>query len=782
MAPEIRRGRRAQNYGSHVQWIIGNYNQGAAKGFVHGFQKDAIQNAVGARKRDDYRGWKVCIDVVNTEHGTFVVVEDFGTVGLTGHNFPLAVLTEKTRANEQFPAEERLARISCDNVSGGDPRSPGLYGVGKTLYVGASRRLMNYFESRTEEEGYRCNFNDNDEMNEVALEGAEGEEWFKAQTGLDPIDHIGTRFVVVDPKEEIVEGILGEAKEMLHDAEETWWRVIRLLNPDEGIFINGERAEVPAIYVRSEDQDYSYKDHYFSNVPTSVEPGYRFKRIGFYISDDIPEELSGFYYYRRGMKIGKIKLDEFERDIDSKYYGFIELEPAWEDQLGIIEDMVHYDTMGTFKNKCEYAYMRDAVRKIVAGLLTDWGYRRTEVNQTRMLNAMLDEINQQVSDLFSANGFERIGTGNKSSAFSVRLTDVRYPHSDEEKYGRSLFENETLSFGFEVRNKTLRNLRYKIGCMVRSQDGTVSQQIYNEIVPVSPEAPYVGTISFTANSENSIVGKPGSVILTVCPTSGSKKPISRKLYYYFQTETYIRPEDDFEFDIRSFDFENSPSKRINTDEWVRNISYTLINRTEKPVKVILKVNTNNGEGRKELLSAVVKREYILPPFGEEVGTEPFDIQFSAEEYFSKIRRGIIDVKARMILNEDLPDNVPPLDRSTILGEYKFRVFFNKPDSAGNNFDHRLIDDENNHRRVYLDPELKNTIDINIGHPQYKLCTDQQEQQKYLSEMLIRGYILVFDSNGYFDNAETAELSPQGYAEYLNDKIEEMWFKQCEQMR
>ena len=292
MAPEIRRGRRAQDYGSHVDWIIGNYNNGAAKGFVHGFQKDAIQNAVGARQRDDYRGWKVCIDVVNTEHGCFVTVEDFGTVGLTGQNFGLDVLTAKTRAREQFPADERLARISCDNVSGGDPRSPGLYGVGKTLYVGASRRLMNYFESRTENEGYRCNFNDNDEMLWNALEGEEGEKWFRSQTGLEPIDHIGTRFVVVDPKQEIIDGILGEDKKMLRYAEETWWRIIRLLSPEEGIFINGERAEVPPTYAKSEEQNYSYKDHYFSKEATTVEEGYRFKRFGFYISDDIPEELT----------------------------------------------------------------------------------------------------------------------------------------------------------------------------------------------------------------------------------------------------------------------------------------------------------------------------------------------------------------------------------------------------------------------------------------------------------------------------------------------------------
>lgn len=39
-----------QNYKKNVEWIIGAYED-AGVSFANGFQKDAIQNAAGARKK-----------------------------------------------------------------------------------------------------------------------------------------------------------------------------------------------------------------------------------------------------------------------------------------------------------------------------------------------------------------------------------------------------------------------------------------------------------------------------------------------------------------------------------------------------------------------------------------------------------------------------------------------------------------------------------------------------------------------------------------------------------
>lgn len=43
-----------QNYKNNVNWILGAYTD-AGVSFPNGFQKDAIQNAVGARKTNKWR-------------------------------------------------------------------------------------------------------------------------------------------------------------------------------------------------------------------------------------------------------------------------------------------------------------------------------------------------------------------------------------------------------------------------------------------------------------------------------------------------------------------------------------------------------------------------------------------------------------------------------------------------------------------------------------------------------------------------------------------------------
>ena len=75
-----------QNYRNNVDWILGAYTD-AGVTFPNGFQKDAIQNAVGARKTNKWKNWRCDISLIENAHGKYVVVEDSGTVGLTGANF-----------------------------------------------------------------------------------------------------------------------------------------------------------------------------------------------------------------------------------------------------------------------------------------------------------------------------------------------------------------------------------------------------------------------------------------------------------------------------------------------------------------------------------------------------------------------------------------------------------------------------------------------------------------------------------------------------------------------
>ena len=106
-----------QNYKNSVNWILGAYTD-AGVTFTNGFQKDAIQNAVGARKTNKWKNWSCDISLVTNERGTFVVVEDSGTLGLIGKNISAMEINEKMANGEQLSSDERLARFSSMFNSG----------------------------------------------------------------------------------------------------------------------------------------------------------------------------------------------------------------------------------------------------------------------------------------------------------------------------------------------------------------------------------------------------------------------------------------------------------------------------------------------------------------------------------------------------------------------------------------------------------------------------------------------------------------------------------------
>lgn len=57
-----------QNYKNNVDWILRAYID-AGVTFPNGFQKDAIQNAVGARKIDKWKDWSCDISLIENEYG-----------------------------------------------------------------------------------------------------------------------------------------------------------------------------------------------------------------------------------------------------------------------------------------------------------------------------------------------------------------------------------------------------------------------------------------------------------------------------------------------------------------------------------------------------------------------------------------------------------------------------------------------------------------------------------------------------------------------------------------
>lgn len=779
--------KRASNYGARVDWVLKAYD--AQRGLVHGFQKDVIQNAIGARiSNSNYDGWKCSIYIFRNSIGTFCVVEDFGTVGLTGENFSVDELEKMTRNKETIDPYQRLARISVDNSSGGDPTSPGLYGVGKTLYVAASNNNCNYFDSLAIKEGYRCNVNDANEMLYKAKEGDDAKEYIKEHTGLEPINHVGTRFIITNPKSDIIDAIEGPNHEMLLDAEETWWRaIVRMQDQNQGIFIGGIRAQTPDCYRFDESKEFDVKDAFFTKTPKPIDDGLRYKKIGFFINKNLPDNLCGFYYYRRGMKIGKIDISDYDSLINKPYYGFVELEPNWEEQLAKYEDQAHYDCTRTGKNTKVYQDLKYLVRNTVQEQLEKWGYDNNKENEDKYLSQLVEHVKEDLSDLLAENGFENIGKGNSKPQLEIRLSDVWYPHTDEENLERSVFSGEEIHFSFNIFNRTNNPINVTVFVNSYGSDGSVLSHEYEKSIKISPETPFTENVVFKPNENNSVLNGANELILSAQIDRGTSATVTRKLVYYFGCKTVIRPLEDFQLNLASYHFpnESTSGRRVDTDESVTNVSYSMVSQLHKPVDVVLKISTLNYSNNNDYICSIMEKRYTLPPDGEEMVTEPFNIVFDKETYFPALRKGIIVVRAKMVLAQDLPDEKNQMDASTKLKVFDFRVFFNKPEKAGPDIDISYRDfDQSDHRMARISDKSRTGIEVNTSYPEFLACKDLLAKNEYLTRVCLREAITLYASRGALDNMLMSSQEPLSNFEFfqkLEDKIEDLWYKQCQKI-
>ena len=763
------------NYLSHVKFIIKMYERDGVL-LPHAFQKDAIQNAAGARSNPSkWSGWKCVIKLFENEKGRFLIVEDFGTTGLTGPNLTIEQISEMCANDEDFPEDYRLARLSCRNVSGDLKAGAGLFGVGKTLYSAASNTKIckYYFESIIDTGEYRANIND---KNMLRAEGAfvddEGRSFIKEETGLEPIDHIGTRFIIVDPKQEIIDAI--NSGQMEKDAAETWWRIIPYLNEDEGIFINGKRVEVPEQY--SEENIYAGQGRKAEKHNELVD-GLCTKRYGLFICKELDPQLRGFYFYRRGMKIGKIEMQDVPKEIEDRFYGFIELQSDYEDELANIESGTHYDVDGTKKNSKIYSAMRDFVREFFKECLISWGYIKVKENENKRLYQMAKEIQSQVQNLFKQNGFEEIGKGDIKKQYHAGFLNVLYPNPEEE---RTVHTNDKLKFKYYIKNHTIIENQFNVRIVVKSSARTV--EVYSKKITVEGSDKFVSEeISLDINELIAERYADNDVVLSVEPSIG-KRNDNKHIYFYYDIETKKNPEHDFELIMSSRTMPRQNDKRVNTGEVISDIRYTITNNTNSQTKILLTVNALNCESGNSLIEKIVRDEYVVDACSE-LETNAFDIVFKSDVYEDKLSKGKIQIRARAVVAE----NSGIYAKGDVAGEFNYFVFFNKNQKSGieDSFEPSIVRDPDDKRCSWIEGKQgSRKIIINAGHPEFDLLPDERTREMYIARLMIKEFAYLYLREGKFsvileDDPDGSKTNSVDVIEILNRKIDELWWARCQ---
>lgn len=233
---EVRR--TVRNWPEDVRAIVDGYR--AHTTIPHAVQKDAIQNAWSAKNNNKGRGWSFTFELIEVRDRNFLVMTDEGTTGLTGR-----VLTPEEYEMD-LPREERWGRF--EGVAFTQPREErtlGSRGRGKFIFVGASKEYTILYDTLRDDGIYRFGFRTvtRTESPLHAVDGQDGKRMLSEITGglIAPLSSVGTRVVIVDPVDELIEDI--KNGNFLRCISETWWEIILKYNTNVKLraFATGQR-------------------------------------------------------------------------------------------------------------------------------------------------------------------------------------------------------------------------------------------------------------------------------------------------------------------------------------------------------------------------------------------------------------------------------------------------------------------------------------------------------------------------------------------------------------
>lgn len=755
-----------QNYRNNVDWILGAYTD-AGVTFPNGFQKDAIQNAVGARPTKNWKNWRCDISLIENDRGRYVVVEDSGTVGLTGNNTPAEQINELMAEGKVLPPEERLSRFTSMFNSGGNTTGGGLFGAGKSVYSVASKTYTYYYDSLRKDGMYVSNVNKGGQVNSIAYEGSEAKKYIKENTGLDEKKTVGTRIIIEDPKDELVESIT--SGEIVPLIQESWWLIIERLPEGSAITVNNVPVRVP-------DDIKKTRRAYELQKPESYSQGYKVKHFGLYVFEGGGNIWSGFSYYRKGMKIGEIDIKDIPKDVDGKFWGYVEVDELWENELSDIEDKVHFGVSKGKKHTNTYQNLKNYCNNKFHENMIKWGFIKDNKTEDKKLNDELQSIAEGLHDLLDKLEFENLGKGPQKPDFDIRWQDIRYPVAETEK----VTSGDEIAFSFRIKSSytTDKKFDYKILVVDPESDSVLSQIDAGKITVKSNKVHRIDKIH-TVTKKNSKQYAENRIVLSV-KVIGSGKEKTKVLPYFFDIDKPDTSRETVGLTLHECSFPIQGSRRVNFGEAVRKVCWKIENKRNHTLNYRLNASIHNASDGKTCPKVVDVLSTIgtIPPFEDQITPYLDEIVFDKDTYEPYLPEGgILELRARLIANED----DPIYEKGDKITSYHFKIFLNTDEKNGksNSFEPRSVKEPDNFERSWRKSGNDRAIYLNVGHPAYINLNDYPDiQHDYLREQMLKQYILLYLDEGKYDifGDEFTDLEPQEAADKVLQKVESVYYE------
>ena len=471
---------RTVNYRQIVQNIAGEYGYPSnvlSERISHGIQKDAIQNGWDAceKKTRTYiqQDWGFEFELTDLKGTTMFMMTDYGTCGLTG-NFTAADLKRMNIAAEELPKTERWARWE----SLGYTKSEGLgaRGQGKMIFMLGSKDYTIFYDSLRSDVSYRFGWSYATENGCPVshLDNAEAKKVITDKLGIIPLSRQGTRIIIIDPVEELIEDI--ENGNLIRFIGETWWP--NILKFGARITVNNKgktaTAQVPKQFpITNRDKETSTFKTWIKEVDDFKKTGLKIKRLCVACDKEsqVDELTEGISCFRNGMKVDLVRFPI--KSYRNKVYGYVEFEADLEDQLRQNEKSSHYAFKGTTWNKIKNIIEQEleafANKKLGLGVDTQEAKNIKRNNAESKALSILRAVTKNWSLSKSNIGGGGGASGDVSNKdIGVRLSDLNFPNPGNIPrldYGQKLKD-----FKIVVYNKTDNKINVTMNAFILSGD------------------------------------------------------------------------------------------------------------------------------------------------------------------------------------------------------------------------------------------------------------------------------------------------------------------------
>jgi len=588
---------RTTSYIQLAKNIAGDYGYAhspLSERLSHGIQKDAIQNGWDARDKKTHKfvqdNWKFQFELTDLKDGKALLMTDYGTCGLTG-NLTSDQLKSMGIPADDLPQDERWARWESLGWTKGE--GLGARGQGKMIFMLASKDYTIFYDSIRSDGSYRLGGSTAEETGCPLFHygGEEAKQNIRLKLGLEPLSHQGTRVIIMNPVDEIVEDIYDG--NLLRFIEETWWPNIYKYNIHISIKYDSHfvEAKVPEIFPIHKDtpEDKDFKTW------VREEDDFKKKHVGFKIKricaacnlkEEVDELYQGIACFRDGMKVDIVRFPE--KAFRNKVFGYIEFEQDLEDELREIEKPTHYAFKGTLWTKLKALIEQELEafgnKKLGLGIdtqaLVNIKRNKAESKALSILRAITK--NWPISRWSKGGGGGGGGGGTSDKEVGVRLSNLLFPNPGNVPrldYGQKLE-----GFNIVVFNREEKAHNVILNAFILSGD-TKIVDIRKESFSLKPKS----TITFSDHSikiTNADFESPGEYKLRLnlidSDTSTRLDEITRRIW------VEMDPKLTGPFDVKRLRFMELPDTwKIDTSrEWVLSSEgddkYTLFYNLDHP--------------------------------------------------------------------------------------------------------------------------------------------------------------------------------------------------------